>query len=155
MANGDFGIDRSPPSGSIVMWAGLLADIPSGWVICDGNNGTPNLFDRFVKSVPSGIDPGASGGQNSHTISSSQMATHSHTTSSSNSGKHNHSQDYSGSGSWGSSDVDPIRGSNSSWESHGTQNGAHTHSTDIGLTGSGSSVENRPPFYEIAYIMKT
>lgn len=34
------------PSGMIMMWYGLLASIPSGWVVCDGTNGTPDLRDR-------------------------------------------------------------------------------------------------------------
>jgi hypothetical protein len=25
------------------MWYGLAATVPAGWVICDGNNGTPNM----------------------------------------------------------------------------------------------------------------
>jgi len=31
------------PAGTIVMWYGLAATVPAGWVICDGNNGTPNM----------------------------------------------------------------------------------------------------------------
>ena len=36
------------PSGVIVMWSGAISAIPTGWVICDGTNSTPNLTDRFV-----------------------------------------------------------------------------------------------------------
>lgn len=36
------------PEGAIVMWAGTEAQIPTGWVICDGLNGTPDLRGRFV-----------------------------------------------------------------------------------------------------------
>lgn len=32
----------------IMMFSGLQADIPSGWVICDGTNSTPDLRDKFV-----------------------------------------------------------------------------------------------------------
>ena len=32
------------PAGGIIMWAGTIANIPTGWLICDGNNGTPNLL---------------------------------------------------------------------------------------------------------------
>jgi hypothetical protein len=35
-------------TGMVVAWTGIIADIPSGWVICDGNNGTPNLTDQFI-----------------------------------------------------------------------------------------------------------
>ncbi len=36
------------PTGLISMWAGLIAAIPSGWALCDGTNGTPDLRDKFV-----------------------------------------------------------------------------------------------------------
>ena len=36
------------PVGGIIMWSGSIASIPTGWALCDGNNGTPNLTDRFV-----------------------------------------------------------------------------------------------------------
>lgn len=55
----------SLPAGLIVMWGGLVANIPSGWVLCDGNNGTPNLTDRFVKGTSG--NPGATGGAATHT----------------------------------------------------------------------------------------
>ena len=31
------------PSGTIWMWHGTVDNIPEGWAICDGNNGTPDL----------------------------------------------------------------------------------------------------------------
>ena len=34
--------------GIIVMWYGSIVSIPNGWVLCDGNNGTPDLRDRFI-----------------------------------------------------------------------------------------------------------
>lgn len=34
--------------GMIVLWSGAIADIPNGWAFCDGNDGTPDLRDRFV-----------------------------------------------------------------------------------------------------------
>ena len=36
------------PYGSIVLWHGSEKDIPTGWVACDGQHGTPDLRDRFV-----------------------------------------------------------------------------------------------------------
>lgn len=55
------------PSGLIAMWHGAITDIPAGWVICDGNNGTPNLLARFVQGVATAAtDPGATGGTSTH-----------------------------------------------------------------------------------------
>jgi hypothetical protein len=55
------------PAGVIVMWAGLLSAIPSGWALCDGTLGTPDLRSRFVKGTAAGVDPGATGGAATHT----------------------------------------------------------------------------------------
>jgi hypothetical protein len=36
------------PRGGIIMWSGNIADIPKGWALCDGKNGTPDLRGRFI-----------------------------------------------------------------------------------------------------------
>jgi hypothetical protein len=38
----------SIPKGIIAIWSGSIASIPSGWKLCDGNNGTPDLRNRFI-----------------------------------------------------------------------------------------------------------
>jgi hypothetical protein len=53
------------PAGIIVMWGGLIANIPNGWLLCDGQNGTPDLRDRFIKGANG--NPGATGGAATHT----------------------------------------------------------------------------------------
>jgi len=56
-------IDFPVPSGLIAMWHGTIANIPSGWVICDGNNSTPNLLAKFVEGVATAAtNPGSTGG---------------------------------------------------------------------------------------------
>lgn len=55
------------PVGSIIMFNGLAADIPEGWHICDGTDGTPNLIDRFIKANNTA---GGTGGSNSITLQS-------------------------------------------------------------------------------------
>jgi len=84
-------VDERLPSGTIVMWHGTIANIPTGWVICDGNNSTPNLLDRFVQGVATAAtDPGTTGGATSKTTggpsenfatgsSGSQRASQNHT----------------------------------------------------------------------------
>lgn len=52
----------SLPPGVIVMWSGTLATVPSGWALCDGQNGTPDLRDKFIKGWHVGVDPGGTGG---------------------------------------------------------------------------------------------
>jgi hypothetical protein len=50
-----FGVDMIP-AGIISLWSGSIATIPSGWALCDGTNGTPNLLNRFV--VCASVDDG-------------------------------------------------------------------------------------------------
>jgi hypothetical protein len=49
--------DDTTPRGVILMWSGSVNDIPEGYVICDGNNGTPNLVDRFIKATTGNTGP--------------------------------------------------------------------------------------------------
>ena len=49
------------------MWSGLIANIPAGWLICDGTFGTPDLRDSFIKGASADQDPGGTGGASSHT----------------------------------------------------------------------------------------
>ncbi|MBI4717017.1 MAG: tail fiber protein [Planctomycetes bacterium] len=54
------------PAGVIVMWSGTRSNIPSGWALCDGANGTPDLRDRFVYGISASEEPGSTGGNLSH-----------------------------------------------------------------------------------------
>lgn len=47
----------SAPIGSIVVWSGAIADIPEGWVECDGTNGTPDLRERIVVGAKVSVLP--------------------------------------------------------------------------------------------------
>src|ERR1051325_5037008 len=69
------GTDASIPTGIICMWSGLIANIPTGWLLCDGNNGTPNLSGKFIK----GGVPGSTGGSTTHSHSNHAQLTHSGT----------------------------------------------------------------------------
>jgi hypothetical protein len=70
VTNGAFVGDGTIPVGGIIMWSGAIANIPSGWALCDGelHNGqqTPDLRDRFVVGAGSTYALGASGGNASH-----------------------------------------------------------------------------------------
>ena len=44
----DKSLNSSIPSGVIAAWSGTVASIPSGWALCDGTNGTPDLRDKFI-----------------------------------------------------------------------------------------------------------
>src|SRR3990172_3920103 len=56
------------PSGGIILWSGPADQIPSGWALCDGANGTPDLRDRFVVGAGGGYEIGATGGEAKHPL---------------------------------------------------------------------------------------
>lgn len=57
------------PSGIIVIWGGFEKDIPTGWVLCDGNNDTPDLRDYAVVGSGHDYDVGDTGNLNTFTAS--------------------------------------------------------------------------------------
>lgn len=69
----------SIPAGLISMWHGALANIPSGWVLCDGQNGTPDLRDKFVKGAAAAQNPGGAGGALTHGHAAHASHTHQYT----------------------------------------------------------------------------
>ncbi|MGY6156608.1 hypothetical protein [Paraburkholderia graminis] len=70
------------PIGAIMLYSGSVATIPTvwgaNWALCNGQNGTPNLMDRFVIGAGNGYAPGAIGGTTSYTLSVANMPVHSH-----------------------------------------------------------------------------
>lgn len=52
--------------GMIIVWSGSIATIPGGFALCDGNNGTPDLRDRFLLGASGAIAPGTTGGAWNH-----------------------------------------------------------------------------------------
>lgn len=63
-------------TGMIMMWYGALGQIPTGWALCDGTNGTPDLRDRFVVGAGLSYGLGAVGGQVSQSTSAAGGHTH-------------------------------------------------------------------------------
>jgi len=56
------------PKGGIIIWSGSINNIPEGWVLCDGNNGTPNLTDRFVLGAGHNYTVDSTGGESEHIL---------------------------------------------------------------------------------------
>ena len=154
------------PAGLIVMWGGLVANIPSGWLLCDGLNGTPDLRDRFIRGAAAGQNPGAIGGAATHSHASTQPtaaneSAHTHTVA----GVPQHTHVMTASNTAGTSGASAVRGT-------GTQatitapnpagsvapplptsaGSAHTHTISGGAVIDGSSL---PPYYALCFIQKT
>lgn len=63
----DVVVDNFIPAGFIGMWSGTIAEIPAGWLLCDGTSGTPNLTDKFIQGAKVSAPPGGTGGSTNHT----------------------------------------------------------------------------------------
>ncbi len=145
----DLGLPTSIEVGVIVEWSGLTADIPAGWVICDGNNNTPNLLGLHIRGAVAGTDPGDTGGSDTHVVTTDELAIHAHSFSDS---AHNHTTNFfDGTSSSGTGQIRASGGLTGS----GVSTSNVSASVTISNTGSGNSHENRPAYRELAYIMKT
>lgn len=80
---------RLVPSGVILMWSGSIASIPSGWFLCNGVNGTPDLRDRFLVGAGSTYTVGATGGSAAVALAEADLPAHSHTFSGTTGGQSN------------------------------------------------------------------
>jgi len=118
----------SVPRGLIVMWSGRMLDIPTGWQLCDGTNGTPDLRDRFIVGAGQGYSVGNTGGEAMHTLTIAEIPAHSHT--------------------YNNSNKSGNQADGGSPRNTGDQEGITSS------TGGGQPHENRPPYYALAYIMK-
>lgn len=145
--------------GIIVMWSGSLEDLPDGWVLCDGRNGTPDLRDKFILGAD-GTDIGDTGGSHTKTITIDNLPPHSHTFTTNNDGKHRHvgrSKAFSMSENPNGWHV--LRRAVSGDSYDGTSNiihsddGNHTHSGTTNTTGKGKAIDIRPKYYKLAFIM--
>jgi microcystin-dependent protein len=66
------------PTGIIVMWNSTAASIPTGWQLCDGSNGTPDLRGQFIVGAGGSYTPGDTGGAASVTLGANAMPIHTH-----------------------------------------------------------------------------
>ena len=148
------------PSGGIILWSGSIGSIPSGWVLCNGSNGTPDLRDRFVVGAGSTYAVDATGGSANAVLVSH---THTYSATTSSAGDHQHTTQTGVGASTPGSTACLYAGLLGSPPFSGTANmtsnstGAHTHtisgSTDsAGVSGTNA---NLPPYYALCYIMKT
>lgn len=167
------------PQGCILMWSGTIAAIPSGYVLCDGLNNTPDLRDRFVVgakqddegTAKSNIDGSlqqsggstgtttASAGTHSHavtvdahTLTEAEMPSHGHavrTNSSAGSSSPNNYPGYSAS-------RDTYTHTSALGAADTGGGGSHSHTASSDSAGSHThSVTVVQPYFALAYIMKS
>mgnify|MGYP001077165972 CR=1 FL=1 len=142
------------PIGGIVMWNGTTP--PTGWNLCDGTNGTPNLTNRFIVSYGSSYGVGATGGADTVALTAAQIPYHRHTFSGTTNTTGAHSHTYKEAGPVGGEGRGERFGSYLATKSTSSAgNHAHTVSGNTGYQGSNGAHENRPPYYALAYIQYT
>lgn len=161
------------PQGGIVMWSGTVADIPRGWVLCDGQNDTPDLRGRFIvgwhQDNPDYGIVGAMGGTAQVVLGVAQIPSHAHGGTTADAGSHQHAIE----GTRGSDNrVRKLAGTASVYLDYDNNDnrdpgtvegrgmvitdtiGQHRHLFTTSAVGQGQPHENRPPYYVLAYIMK-
>lgn len=131
------------PAGVIVMWSGSAIAIPTGWVLCNGANGTPDLRDKFVVGAGFSYAVNAQGGskdavvvQHTHSVNDPG---HSHL-------YQNNQQIYNG------EFRNDIMGG--FYYVSRTTSSAVTN-ISINSTGTSGTNANLPPYWALCYIMKT
>ena len=142
-------------SGMIMMWSGTVATIPSGWLLCNGTSGTPDLRNKFI--IGANADDGGAAKTNvtgSYTQTGGSkdaiVVSHTHTATVTDLG-HAHSINAGGETPQG------TRGESSTgFDSTFNTNTATTGITvSNSTTGSSGTNANLPPYYALAFIMKS
>jgi len=138
-------------AGMIMLWSGSVASIPSGWLLCNGSNSTPDLRNRFVVGAGSTYAVGATGGS-----ADAIVVSHTHTaTSTVTDGGHTHTIQVTNGGSGPSrAQFGGGGGVQDSFSSLSATTGI-TVATTNASTGSSGTNANLPPYYALCYIMKS
>jgi microcystin-dependent protein len=118
------------PVGFIGMWSGSALNIPTGWTLCDGTNGAPDLRNRFILGAGSTYTVGAVGGEETHKLTVAEMPSHTHQTGI-----------YVGGSSGGSACA------------FGNSVGPNAYITNTS-SGSNGAHNNMPPYFALCFIMK-
>ncbi len=160
-------------TGMIILWSGSVASIPSGWALCNGSSGTPDLRNRFVVGAGSTYNPNNTGGSatatlpsHTHTASTSTTGAHAHSGSTNTVGNHVHPYGlYNSSviggavGARGGQSYSGLTADTNGAGAHShtvsiPSSGTHNHTVSVNSSGTSATNANLPPYYALAYIMK-
>jgi microcystin-dependent protein len=162
------------PAGVITMWSGSILSIPAGWALCDGTSGTPDLRNKFIVGAGDDYSVADNGGEAHSTLTTAELPGHTHTGTTDLDGGHSHfvangdtvnattsalsaSNTIGKSGSQAATSFNYTFGGTATAATQGlsSDEADHTHTFTTASTGDGDAFENRPPYYALAYIMKT
>lgn len=135
--------------GMIGLWLGTVTTIPIGWVLCDGENATPDLRNKYIKIANTAGEIGNEGGSNTHVHAASNSHTHTAT------GTHTHSSGgYTG---WFGSNAYAIAGGSQAnspiIHRHQVNSVGNATASYNPSTISANVSSNEPEYRTVAYIM--
>jgi hypothetical protein len=156
------------PTGMISLWYGSIGSVPVGWYLCDGTNGTPDLRDRFVVGAGSTYSVAATGGSKdavvvSHTHTATSTVTdptHTHSLMGANTAGNLKGLSESATRTVAGGDSTSSRGYIQTIPTGG-ENFVQSSSTNITVAttnttaGVSATNANLPPYYALAYVMKS
>eukprot|EP01084_Bolivina_argentea_P216045 367006_1 len=154
------------PINSIVIWSNCSAEnIPIGWNMCDGSNGTPDLKGRFVMgSYDINYFGGNSGGtvQHNHIITTSgtvqshilninEIPSHNHWN-----GEYKYALRVTGCGTEEGTDCNgpPLAPDLQYTGTLSNNGGGQAHNHGFSVVSSSRNTNHLPPYYVLCYIMK-
>ena len=145
-------------SGMIMMWSGTIATIPTGWVLCNGSNSTPDLRNKFVigaHSDSAGVAYSTVTGSNTTSGGTKDAINVSHTHSATVTDP-GHAHTLTNLATY----ADTVSGGGITIQTRTNSNNT-TATATTGITvansteGSSGTNQNLPPYYALAFIMKT
>ena len=135
--------------GAVVAWGGTIQNIPSGWALCDGQDGRPDLRNKFIIGAGDLYSVGDTGGS-----ADAVLVSHTHTGSTNTTGAHVHTLVFGFNRFEGPFEA---QGGNTNIFNR-TISGAdsHTHTFTMNAVGGSENGvgKNLPPYYALAYIIQ-
>ena len=139
-------------TGMIILWYGDTSNIPGGWVLCNGQNGTPDLRNRFVIGAGDNFSAGDTGGNNLLTLTEANLPSHRHFVVSNSLGGQNRTN----SNVSANNQVRKGTGAGNLYESYNlASTGSDAAAGRSSAVGSGTAFDNKPKYHALCYIMKT
>jgi microcystin-dependent protein len=130
------------------MWSGTMEDIPTGWALCDGTNGTLDLRNRFIIGAGDLYAVGNTGGSANATLVSHTHTGNTTTTSD------NHAHNLAVRRFIGGNDVSRGGTFGAGTISTGAGDSAHSHTVTVETVGEDVTNKNLPPYYALAFIQQ-
>lgn len=141
------GNNKLPQPGMVALWLGATADIPVGWTLCNGQNGTLDMRNQHLKIANDETELGDTGGSNTHTHAAEShthsIPSHYHTISVGAA-----TDEYHGRGKGGA----VARRYFAHVGSHGSQNSSSTSSSTNASNTTANSSNNEPEYRTMAFI---